>query len=125
MKKFLALLLVMILAIGMMTGCGDSEDKETEETTKETPIESDFEDQVVFKVNDTEIMLSAVNVLVYQIKSYYESIYGPTVWDMDASEEMKVDEFVKSDIQNLVLRSEILKQETNLWKRLNLMQSIH
>ncbi len=123
MKKFLALLLVMVLAMGMMAGCGNSEDTDTEETTGETGsevsedgeeqtvIESDFEDKVVFRVNDTDVMLSSVNVLVYQIKSYYESIYGPTVWDMDATETMKVDEFVKNDIQDLVLRSEILRQE--------------
>lgn len=123
MKKFMALLLVMVLAMSMMAGCGNSEDTDTEETSGETTtevsedgdgetvIESDFEDKVVFRVNDTDIMLSSVNVLVFQIKSYYESIYGPTVWDMDATETMKVDEFVKNDIQDLVLRSEILRQE--------------
>jgi hypothetical protein len=101
MKKLLALLLVSTLVISIMTGCKKDE---TTDTQGGTEVASDFVDQVVFKVADTEIKLSTVNYFVYQIKNYYESYYGATVWDMPASEEQTVEQFVKEDIQNIAVR---------------------
>jgi len=121
MKKILTLILALTLVMSLFAGCGTSEEtteekaEETEETTgveetEENIIETlgDFKDEVLFKVNDTEIMLSTGNILLYQIKSYYESMYGPTVWDMEAEPGITVEQFVKNDIQDVSIRTEVL-----------------
>ncbi len=117
MKKLLALMLVMVLVMSMLAGCGNSDDEngaeDNGEETSDTGSDeagSDFDDKVVFTVNDTKIMLSAANVLLYQIKGYYENTYGPDVWDMEASEGVSVEEYVKNDIKDLSIRTEILSQ---------------
>lgn len=116
MKKILTLILALTLVVSLFAGCGTKEET-TEETTgvEEVTEEGniietlgDFKDEVLFKVNDTEIMLSTGNILLYQIKSYYESIYGPTVWDMEAEPGVTVEQFVKSDIQDVSIRTEVL-----------------
>ncbi len=116
MKKILTLILALTLVVSLFAGCGTKEET-TEETTgvEEVTEEGniietlgDFKDEVLFKVNDTEIMLSAGNILLYQIKSYYESIYGPTVWDMEAEPGVTVEQFVKNDIKDVSIRTEVL-----------------
>ncbi len=114
MKKLMALFLTLVLAVGLFAGCGskDEEKEQDNDTTtagEDTVVDlSDFEDAVVFTVNDEEVMLSSANILVYQIKSYYESMYGPTVWDMDAAEGLTVEQFVKDDIEEITVRTTVL-----------------
>lgn len=126
MKKILTLILALTLVMSLFAGCGTKEETSeetgaestdtsgTEEgTSEETATETmtEFKDEVLFKVNDTEIMLSTGNILLYQIKSYYESIYGPTVWDMEAEPGTTVEQFVKSDIQDVSIRTEVLYEK--------------
>ena len=126
MKKILTLILALTLVMSLFAGCSTKEEATEEETTElsteltteetgeeitaEEAIQAigDFEDEVLFKVNDSEIMLSTGNILLYQIKSYYESIYGPTVWDMEAEAGVTVEEFVKNDIKDVSIRTEVL-----------------
>ena len=125
MKKILTLILALTLVMSLFVGCGTKEEisEETTDVTEEatdvtaeetsddgTSVEpmADFKDEVLFKVNDTDIMLSTGNILLYQIKSYYESIYGATVWDMEAEAGITVEEFVKSDIKDVSIRTEVL-----------------
>lgn len=120
MKKILTLILALTLIMSLFVGCGAKEEPNqttTEETTGAEEVTEegniienlgDFKDEVLFKVNDTEIMLSTGNILLYQIKSYYESIYGATVWDQEAEAGVTVEEFVKNDIKDVSVRTEVL-----------------
>jgi len=124
MKRMMTLLLVMVLSVSLFAGCGktdtkdegskssattDTKDGDTGNASVDTD-KNESDDQVVFTVNDEDILLSSVNVLVYQVKKYYEAAYGPTVWDMDASEGVTAEEFVKKDIKEISTRTEVLYQ---------------
>jgi foldase protein PrsA len=126
MKKIVALLFAFVLVMSLFVGCGektettDAEGTETTEGTNITDKLTKFEDKVLFTIDDTEIMLSSANILLYQIKNYYESIYGPTVWDMEAEPGVIVNDFVKNDIKDVSVRTEILFEKA---KELGLEQS--
>ncbi len=134
MKKVIMMFLTFSLVIGLFAGCGNNESKdatgtdaagtdaavnengestgETDETGEEAPTNKDpenFNDEVVFEVGEHDIMLSRVNFLLYQIKSYYETYYGPTVWDMQATEDQTVEEFVRNDIKNVSVRLAVVE----------------
>jgi len=127
MKRILALLFAFVLVTSLFAGCSKEEattDANSTETTEEGTNIVDkltkFEDKVLFTVNDTEIMLSSANILLYQIKNYYESIYGPTVWDMEAEAGVLVSDFVKNDIRDVSVRTEVLYEKA---KEMGLEQS--
>lgn len=116
MKRIFALLFAFVLVTSLFAGCTKKAETTDATTTDETTTENTniidkltkFEDKVLFTVNDTEIMLSSANILLYQIKNYYESIYGPTVWDMEAQPGILVNDYVKNDIKEVSVRTEIL-----------------
>lgn len=117
MKKLITLILALTLVVSLFAGCKKDETTDATDATATTDEKEgtsildnlgEFEDKVLFKVNDSEIMLSNANILLYQIKSYYESIYGPTVWDMEAEAGVTVESYVKDDIKEVAVRTEVL-----------------
>lgn len=119
MKRVLALLFAFVLTTSLFAGCTKKDSTTDAGTTDTTQEEStniidkltSFEDKVLFTVNDTDIMLSSANILLYQIKNYYESIYGPTVWDMEAEPGVLVNDYIKDDIRDVSVRTEILYEK--------------
>jgi len=132
MRRLITLFIALTLVLSLFAGCKQTDEKTTTDVKEEVNDEAnadangdangdanaedvsatensgEFKDVVLLKVNDEEVMLSVGNILLYQIKSYYESIYGPTVWDMEAEAGVSVESFVKNDIKDVSVRTEVL-----------------
>lgn len=77
------------------------------DTTDDLAV-SEFKDMVMVSGDqDIEIKLSKVNYMVYQIKNYYETNYGPTVWDELTDDNLTVDEMILTEIKSILIRMEI------------------
>ena len=107
MKKTLGMLLVLVLTISLFAGC-NSEDAENEanEVTEDEAVNNeggedvtvtDFNDEVVFTVDDQEIMLSEINFWTYYYKSMYEGSYGISDWDMEMGEGVTLEDGIKEN----------------------------
>lgn len=75
MKKYIALVLVAVLVLGIFTGCGNKGNKETESQTDEKATES---------VNSAEIILRTVQKTVQKIRMWLTQSSSPQKTDRRA-----------------------------------------
>ncbi len=108
MKKILAIMMVLVLALGLFAGCTakseTAEETQNEENQEKENIVTDFEDEVVFTVNEQDVMLSTVNFYVRYYKTMYENAYGISDWDMEMGENLTMNDLVKDQIQGAIIQ---------------------
>lgn len=75
MKKYIALVLVAVLVLGIFTGCGNKGNKETGSQTDEKATES---------VNSAEIILRTVRKAVQKIRMWLTQSSSPQKTDRRA-----------------------------------------
>ena len=120
MKKTLVMLLVFVLTISLFAGC-NSKDTGSEATEDETvsneggeeQTATDFNDEVVFTVNNQEIMLSEISFWTYYYKSMYESSYGVSDWDIDMGEGMTLEDGIKDTIKGIAVQGVVMENLAN------------
>ncbi len=123
MKKTLGMLLVLVLTISLFAGC-NSEDAENEanEVTEDEAVNNeggedvtvtDFNDEVVFTVDDQEIMLSEINFWTYYYKSMYEGSYGISDWDMEMGEGVTLEDGIKDTIKGVSVQGVVMEDLAN------------
>jgi parvulin-like peptidyl-prolyl isomerase len=115
MKKTLGMLLVLVLTISLFAGCNseDAKNEGTEEDVTEDVIGTDFNDEVVFTVNDQEIMLSEINFWTYYYKSMYEGSYGISDWDMEMGEGLTLEDGIKDTIKGVSVQGVVMEDLAN------------
>jgi parvulin-like peptidyl-prolyl isomerase len=120
MKKTLGILLVLVLTISLFAGCNseDAENKATEDEVTsnnggEDVTVTDFNDEVVFTVNDQEIMLSEINFWTYYYKSMYEGSYGISDWDMEMGEGLTLEDGIKDTIKGVSVQGVVMVDLAN------------
>ncbi len=124
MKKTLVMLLALVLTIGLLAGCNEqdagndaTQDETQDETTSneggEDVTVTDFNDEVVFTVNDQEIMLSEINFWTYYYKSMYEGSYGISDWDMEMGEGITLEDGIKDTIKGVSIQGVVMQDLAN------------
>jgi foldase protein PrsA len=69
-----------------------------------------FEEAVVATVNDSDIMLSEVNFMLFQIKNYYEQQVGTSVWDEPGTDGLNFEEETLEEIKNYFIQMKVVSQ---------------
>lgn len=75
-KRFLAGLLVILLAISVLCGCGNINDKNVK-----VVLTTGFDNDEVFRIEEMSCRLPEIMVYLTNIQDQYEGVYGSEIWN--------------------------------------------
>ncbi|NDL66721.1 peptidylprolyl isomerase [Anaerotalea alkaliphila] len=91
MKRTIALGLTLVLMLAALSGCAGK-----------------GADEVVMRIDGTEIMKNEVDFYLRQVEGMYEQTFGPDIWDMEVEEGKTLEQATLEGIKDTVIRSNIL-----------------
>lgn len=86
-KRITAAALAVLLAAGLLAGCG--KDKE-EAAATQIVFTTDFSDDEIFRIDDLNCTVPEANIYMYTAEDQYTDVYGREIWDTSLKHDSKL-----------------------------------
>lgn len=130
-RKYIPILIIGIILMLSVTACSSNdktedeptaiEDKQTDEanTTEDSDKEKEKEiksspyvGETILKVDDEKVSYSEMIIYLKYIQSYYEDIFGDTIWEYNLGKQT-IGDLAKQDVINTIVERKISRSKWN------------
>ena len=124
-NKYISILMIGFAIMFVLTACSNDNDKDDEaagmqdeqdikigENETEEVITSPYVGETILSVDDEKVSYSEVILYLKYIQTYYESIFGETIWDYDLGDKT-IGGLAKQDVIDTIIERKITKKQWN------------